>query len=57
MKKFFLTMVVVLTLLLAAIGVSMAAPDDIPDAFGPCSTLPEPVVSVPSDANQPTDNL
>lgn len=50
-------MVVVLTLLLAAIGVSMAAPDDIPGVLGPCNILQGPVVSVPSDANQPTDNL
>lgn len=57
MKKFFLTMVVVLTLLLAAIGVSMAAPDDIPGVLGPCNILQGPVVSVPSGANQPTDNL
>lgn len=46
MKKVFLTMLVVLVLLFTAIGVSMAAPDDIPDALGTCNILPRQVECV-----------
>jgi len=45
MKKALLTLVVVVSLVLGASSVSMAAPDDIPDALGPntCAYVVNPV--------------
>lgn len=50
MKKIILTLAVVLTLVLTTTLVSIAAPDDIPDAFGPASAEP------PVEYVQPADN-
>lgn len=43
MKKVFLTIVVVMSLLLSSTLMSIAAPDDIPDALGPNVCVENPV--------------